>query len=216
MESTEKPGFESESYRYSDSKLNASHRYLLPRVASGLNGLKSRGARTVIDIGCGNGSVANSIAELGFEVMGVDASSDGIAQASRAYPRLRFERRSVYEELQGEFGAFDVVLSLEVIEHLYDPRAFLRVAHKLLQPGGHIILSTPFHGYWKNLAIASMGGFDAHFNSLADHGHIKFWSIETMTKLLGETGFDVNATYFAGRFRPLFKSMIFLGAPRRK
>jgi len=73
-----------------------------------------------------------------------------------------------------------VVLSLEVVEHLYAPRHYARTVFELLRPGGVAVISTPYHGYWKNLALALMGKLDAHFTALWDHGHIKFWSVRTL------------------------------------
>jgi 2-polyprenyl-6-hydroxyphenyl methylase/3-demethylubiquinone-9 3-methyltransferase len=83
----------------------------------------------------------------------------------------------------------DVILSTEVIEHLYDPRGLLRNAHALLKPGGIIVLTTPYHGYLKNLLLAATGKMDRHFTVLWDHGHIKFWSRKTLSEALVEAGF---------------------------
>jgi len=59
-----------------------------------------------------------------------------------------------------------------VIEHLFLPRALLRFAAKVLKPSGSLILSTPYHGYLKNLALALTGKLDKHFTVLWDGGHI--------------------------------------------
>jgi 2-polyprenyl-6-hydroxyphenyl methylase/3-demethylubiquinone-9 3-methyltransferase len=109
------------------------------------------------------------------------------------------------------FGGFDLVLSLEVIEHLYSPRLFVDRAHDALTEGGHLILSTPFHGYFKNLALALSGKLDDHFSPLWDGGHIKFWSERTLRALLEERGFTVDRFLRCGRVPPLAKSMIVVG-----
>ena len=75
-------------------------------------------------------------------------------------------------------------------------------------PGGVAIISTPYHGYLKNLALAVSGRLDRHFTALWDHGHIKFWSIETLSKLLREAGFNRLEFRRVGRIPPLAKSMI--------
>jgi 2-polyprenyl-6-hydroxyphenyl methylase/3-demethylubiquinone-9 3-methyltransferase len=74
--------------------------------------------------------------------------------------------------------------------------------------GGTAILSTPYHGYWKNLALALTGRMDKHFTALLDHGHIKFWSTETLGELLREVGFIDIHFERVGRIPPLAKSMI--------
>ena len=100
------------------------------------------------------------------------------------------------------------MLSLEVIEHVYMPRKFAETCFELLDPGGHLILSTPYHGYWKNLALAITGRMDRHFTALWDNGHIKFWSIETLGMLLREAGFSNVRFVRTGRIPVLAKSMI--------
>ncbi len=69
-------------------------------------------------------------------------------------------------------------------------------------------MSTPDHGYLKNLVLAVTGKMDAHFHALWDHGHIKFRSIPTLTTLLTEAGFETPRFERVGRVPPLAKSMI--------
>jgi 2-polyprenyl-6-hydroxyphenyl methylase/3-demethylubiquinone-9 3-methyltransferase len=92
---------------------------------------------------------------------------------------------------------------------LYAPRELVAQARRLLRPGGGVLfVSTPFHGYWKNLSLALTGKLDDHFTALWDHGHIKFWSCKTLGKLLAEGRFEICETLFAGRFYPSSKSML--------
>ena len=74
--------------------------------------------------------------------------------------------------------------------------------------GGTAILSTPYHGYWKNLALALSGQMDRHFTALWDHGHIKFWSMKTLALLLEEAGFRDIRFARVGRIPALAKAMI--------
>ncbi len=74
--------------------------------------------------------------------------------------------------------------------------------------GGAAVVSTPYHGYWKNLALAVSGKMDAHFTALWDHGHIKFWSEKTLRVLLEEAGFRDIRFRRVGRVPALAKSMI--------
>ena len=158
-------------YRYDDNNLNASHDYLLPAVKAILANQRPSCQR-VFELGCGNGSVANALSTLGIEVTGIDASEEGIAQAHQSYPDLNLHLGSAYDDLRNQFGQFPVVISLEVVEHLYFPRKFAKTIYNLLEVGGTAIVSTPYHGYWKNLVMALTGTMDAHFTALWDHGHI--------------------------------------------
>ena len=118
-----------------------------------LAGYGSGGGR-VFELGCGNGSVASVLAQQGWEVTGVDPSSEGIAQANAQWPQLKLFEGSAYDDLAARFGRFPVVTSLEVVEHVYVPRHYAATLFSLLEPGGTAIVSTPYHGYWKNLAMA--------------------------------------------------------------
>jgi 2-polyprenyl-3-methyl-5-hydroxy-6-metoxy-1,4-benzoquinol methylase len=200
-------------YVYRDAELNQSHGYLLPPLREILAGATGK---RLFELGCGNGAIANALAELGYEVTGVDPSEAGIAQARARYPHLRLFQGSAYDELAERYGRFPVVVSLEVVEHLYHPRRYAAAIHDLLEPGGTAIVSTPYHGYWKNLALALSGRMDSHFTALWDGGHIKFWSTETLSRLLREAGFDRISFRYVGRLPWLAKSMIAVarkGAP---
>ena len=198
-------------YRYSDSVLNCSHEYLMPALRAELlrirNDRSAAGSR-LFDLGCGNGSVGAILTNDGWDVTGVDPSSDGIISAKAAYPDLRLEQGSAYDDLPSKYGRFPVVISIEVVEHVYEPRAYATTLFDLVEPNGTAIVSTPYHGYFKNLALSITGKMDAHFTALWDDGHIKFWSIDTLTKLLSEAGFHKIRFICVGRIPLLAKSMI--------
>lgn len=196
-------------YTYEDPELNASHDYLLPALLAELASLRlSPAEKRLFELGCGNGSVADVLTRQGYQVTGVDASAQGIAQAQRCYPHLNVHLGSAYDYLAETYGRFPVVVSLEVVEHLYAPRDFARTLFDLVEPSGTVIVSTPYHGYWKNLALALTGKMDNHFTALWDHGHIKFWSMATLGQLLQEAGFRAITFHRVGRVPALAKSMI--------
>jgi 2-polyprenyl-6-hydroxyphenyl methylase/3-demethylubiquinone-9 3-methyltransferase len=127
-----------------------------------------------LEAGCGNGSFSRILADQGFGVRGVDLAETGILHARESVPHGRFEVASVYDDLESLFeGQFHAVVSLEVIEHLYDPRTFVKNVFNCLHPGGLFVLSTPYHGWLKNVGIAVSGKHDKHYNPLYDGGHIK-------------------------------------------
>lgn len=196
-------------YVYGDSELNRSHTYLVPPL---LNILSSRSLppekRRVFELGCGNGAVAAVLTEQGYRMTGVEVSTQGLEQARRRYPYLSLQLGSAYDRLSEIHGTFPVVVSLEVVEHLYAPRVFAKTLYDLVEPSGTVIVSTPYHGYWKNLALAVTGRLDAHFTALWDHGHIKFWSRKTLETLLVEAGFRDISFRRVGRVPALAKSLI--------
>ncbi len=180
--------------------------YLLPTLTQILKQLDID-SKEVFDLGCGNGAIANWLTEQGYSVCGCDPSRSGIAEANLAFPTLDLRLGSTEDRLSTIFGTFELVVSFEVVEHVYAPRNYAACLYNLLVPGGYAVISTPYHGYWKNLALALTGQMDSHFTALWDHGHIKFWSIRTITQLLTEAGFRVVQIQRIGRISALAKTM---------
>jgi 2-polyprenyl-6-hydroxyphenyl methylase/3-demethylubiquinone-9 3-methyltransferase len=164
--------------------------------------------RRAFDLGCGNGATSNLMSTAGFAVTGVDTSETGIAHARRAYPHVRVSVGSAYDDLAAQYGTFPLVISLEVIEHCMRPRDFTRTFLSLIAPGGIGFLSTPYHGYLKNLALAVSGKMDGHFTALWDGGHVKFFSIATLRQLLREAGAKDIEFKRIGRVPALARSMV--------
>jgi 2-polyprenyl-6-hydroxyphenyl methylase/3-demethylubiquinone-9 3-methyltransferase len=164
----------------------------------------------ILDAGCGNGAFCGELAHRGkHEVCGMDLSKTGIEIARRFFPQVNFKLASVNEDIISVFDEpFDAIVSLEVIEHLYDPRGFVESLYQGLKPGGILILSTPYHGYLKNLALAISNRMDHHFTALWDGGRIKFWSRPTLTKVLTSKGFRILDFAGCGRVPYLWKSMV--------
>ncbi len=194
-------------YVYSDSRQSHAHNFLLPRIGQ-IIASRHFTSKRAFDLGCGNGAVASWLAQKGWEVAGVDPSEQGIAEANKSYPHINLSLGSCYDDLAAKFGGYSLIISLEVVEHVYDPRSYALCLNKLLNPGGIALISTPYHGYLKNLVLAATGKLDAHFTALWDHGHIKFWSIKTINALLKESGLSVVEVHRVGRIPTLARSMI--------
>lgn len=203
---------ESKSHPYGWTSLEptGAHEYLWPAIQRLLPIPRRAERPTALDIGCGNGYIASRLRALGFDVIGVDASPDGIALARQAYPDIRFEVASVYDDLVARLDREDfyLVLSSEVVEHLYYPRKLLQIAFDMLRPGGTIIVTTPYHGYVKNLALSVCNKWDDHHTVDWDGGHIKFFSERTLKAMLEVTGFTDIQFSNAGRVQWLWKSIV--------
>jgi len=196
-------------YKYSHAGQTFAHEYLLPTLREILLAKYPDDAQTrVFELGCGNGSVSHALSEMGFAMTGVDPSREGLQIANERYPNLNLHLGSAYDSLAETYGRFPVVVSLEVVEHVYAPRDYAATVYSLLEDGGTAIISTPYHGYWKNLAMAATGKLDGHFTALWDNGHIKFWSFQTLSQLLEEAGFRSVTFRRVGRIPALAKSMI--------
>jgi 2-polyprenyl-3-methyl-5-hydroxy-6-metoxy-1,4-benzoquinol methylase len=198
-------------YQYSSNRLDHTYTYLTdPLLKILLDCQTNNGTNKlrILDLGCGNGSFSNTLKNIGYDVVGIEASTSGVEIAKQYYPECQFINASIYDLPYDELGVFDVIIAVEVIEHLFDPKELIKAAKKCLKPGGTIVVTTPYHGYWKNLFLAILGHMDRHFTTLWDGGHIKFFSVPTLTQLLKTEGCTDIHFNFAGRFPYLWKSML--------
>ncbi len=196
-------------YGYNHTEATYVHGYIAKPI---LNLLDPKINKIILDVGCGNGSLVKYFVENGYNAFGTDASESGIKMACEfSSDRFAVQDLSV-DELPAklEHLSFDTITSTEVIEHLYDPRGFIKFCKKILlkNGGGEIILTTPYHGYIKNLALALAGRWDQHADPLWDGGHIKLWSRRKLNALLIEQGFTITKFIGCGRVPYLWKSMV--------
>ena len=114
---------------------------------------------TLIDVGCGGGLLAEPMRRMGFAVTAIDASPENIGTArAHAEPQgldIAY-RAATVEQMEAEgAGPFDVVLTMEVIEHVADPEAFVRCCSRLVAPGGMMIVAT-LNRTLKSLALGKI------------------------------------------------------------
>lgn len=168
-----------------------------PRLELLRTELERAGARSVLDAGCGAGDSVAALAGAGYAASGFDISERAVERARAAHPGAAFRAHSV-EELPWPVaeGSLDAVFAFEVIEHLLSPARLLRGAHAALRGGGLLAVSTPYHGLFKNLALALLA-FDRHFDVRGDH--VRFFSDAALTRLLEDEGFAVAGVRHLGR-----------------
>lgn len=195
-------------YEYRNSEAGHMHVRFMPQLMRFAEPLCPE--TRILDVGCGNGFTCGEFLRRGCKVVGIDLSRSGIDIATRAHPNGRFEVAAADEGLLANLGEppFDLVVSTEVVEHIYAPRSYARGCFAALKPGGRFICTTPYHGYLKNLAISLAGKWDTHANPLWDGGHIKLWSPRTLTALLTEVGFERVRFRGVGRLPGLWMTMV--------
>ena len=193
-------------YPHDSAEPDQSHQFLFPIVTRILKRIAP--PARILELGCGNGSTSDKLAQMGYQVIGVDPSRQGIAIARAQFPNCHFEIGSAYDDLAARFGTFDAVISLEVVEHVFYPRKYAMTLKSLLRTGSVGIVSTPYHGYLKNLTLALLGGWNSHLSPLWDYGHIKFWSRSSLARLFAEVNLSEVGFYRVGRIPPLARSMI--------
>jgi 2-polyprenyl-6-hydroxyphenyl methylase / 3-demethylubiquinone-9 3-methyltransferase len=143
--------------------------------------------KTALDVGCGAGLLAEPLARLGAKVTAIDPAAEliGAARDHAAGQGLEIDYRvSAIENLM---GTFDLITSMEVIEHTADPQQFLNDLAKRLVPNGLLIISTPNATAWSRLITITLAeGFGAI--PKGTHDFEKFISPERMKQLMANAG----------------------------
>ena len=155
---------------------------------------KPLAGRSAIDVGCGAGLLAEPLARLGARVTGLDAAAENVAAAGAHAQAmgLTIEYRNVdVETLAGE--TFDLVASMEVIEHVTDPAAFVAALERALAPGGLMLLSTPNRTPISRLMLVEAAERLGQVPR-GTHDWHKFLTPEELTKLLNDAGLTVIDT----------------------
>ena len=143
--------------------------------------------RTALDVGCGAGLLAEPLARLGAKVTGIDAAPEVIAVAREHAAAMGLEIDYRVGDVLDLEGQFDLVTSLEVVEHVADPAAFVTALAQRLAPGGLLILSTPNATGWSRLMMITLGEGLGRIPK-GTHDFAKFIAPERMKALLADAG----------------------------
>jgi 2-polyprenyl-6-hydroxyphenyl methylase / 3-demethylubiquinone-9 3-methyltransferase len=155
-------------------------RFLLAHVSAG---------ERVLDVGCGEGRFAAELADAGARVVGVDVAEEPLRRARARHPELDLRLLAGEGPWELEDAGFDVVWAGEVIEHVADTAAWLSEVRRVLRSGGSLLVSTPAYPRLTLMRVAlSKRAFAGHFDPRG--GHLRFYSRETLTRLIGDFGFE--------------------------
>jgi 2-polyprenyl-6-hydroxyphenyl methylase / 3-demethylubiquinone-9 3-methyltransferase len=193
-------------HKFNPTRLAFIREQVLLRFGRDAKALRPFEGLRLLDIGCGGGLLCEPMARLGFQVTGVDASERNIGTASThaAEQGLTIDyRASTAEDLLAQGGQrFDVILNMEVIEHVADPGAYLRSCAGLLAPGGLMIVAT-LNRTLKALALAKVGAeYVLRWVPAGTHDWKKFLTPEELRGFLAGEAVSMQGPYGVA-FNPL-------------
>lgn len=171
----------------------------------------------ILDIDSGNSVIANYLTRYGGRVVGIDVDPIGVEISKINFPNVSFHNLSVYDDpkyLVDIYGKFDLFVSVEVISHLYNPKALIDFASMVLSPKGALIVCTPYYGYLKNLLISILNRWGLHHSLSWLGGYCKFFEKKSLKALIEDCGFEVSATYNIGRIPFLWNAFVMVATPR--
>jgi 2-polyprenyl-6-hydroxyphenyl methylase/3-demethylubiquinone-9 3-methyltransferase len=149
--------------------------------------------RTALDVGCGAGLMCEPLARLGAEVTGLDAAPENIAAASAHATAQGLRISYACADVATFKGQFDLATSMEVIEHVVDPAAFVSALAARLAPGGLMILSTPNRTALSRLGLITIGESIGGIPK-GTHDWERFLTPDELTGLLNDASLRVIET----------------------
>jgi SAM-dependent methyltransferase len=165
------PGVPAENYWF--RRHEVAYRFALPDAAG----------RRVLEIGCGEGYGTALLASTATRIVGVDYDALTAAHAAASYPQARFVRANL-AALPFAAASVDVVVTLQVIEHVWNHREFVAECLRVLRPGALLLVSTPNR-------LTFSPGLDAPVNPF----HTKEFTAAELTQLLTDNGFDIASVH---------------------
>jgi SAM-dependent methyltransferase len=141
----------------------------------------------VLEVGCGDASFTKCLVKFVPKVTAIDISHEQVEKNARTFPEITFLQHDVAQRLPFRDHRFDVIWCSEVLEHLFDPGFALQEMHRVLAPGGLLLVTVPYHGLFKNVMIA-LFRWDEHFTP--GNPHIRFFTRNTLGRLAAEAGFE--------------------------
>ena len=164
-------------------------------------------ADRVLDLGCGAGDLTADLANVAPQIIGADVAQAALDRARRRHPRLDLRLVPIDGPLPFDDGAFDVVWSSEVIEHVADTARWLSEVRRVLAPHGRLLLTTPGHGRLRLL----LGGVERYCEPVGDHLHL--YTARSLRELLRDFGFAEISVHGEGG-PPLLRRLLLARAVR--
>jgi 2-polyprenyl-6-hydroxyphenyl methylase/3-demethylubiquinone-9 3-methyltransferase len=169
------------------------------------------GRPRVLDVGCGDGRITGLVAATGAQVTGVDPSEVALGRARAAHPELPFLAPAKDGSLPFADSSFDVVVCINVLEHVADTQRLMSEARRVLGPGGRLAVAVPYHGRVQG-AWKALTSFEQAHDPVEPT--LRFYTRRSLAALLRQFGYGDVDLALAGRL-PLFRRLLLASARRR-
>lgn len=160
----------------------------------------------ILDYGCGKGKILSEVQKINSTatLYGADISNAARKVAKKSIRKAKIFSIDDDQKIPLQSDSCDFVLSLDVIEHVYDTEKVFREFRRLVRHKGSLLVSTPYYGFIKNIIIALIG-----FNIVYDpvSPHIRFYTKKSLVNLLQKHGFSITKFGYFGRFPFVWRGM---------
>ena len=161
-----------------------------------INGIVPLSGKTVLDVGCGGGILAESMAALGARVTGVDLGDKALQVAKlhllESGRQVEYRNIAVEDLAKEQPGHYEVVTCMEMLEHVPDPASTVMACAQLVKPGGHVFFST-LNRTVKSYLFAVIGAeYLLKLLPRGTHDHDKFIKPSELAQYCRNAGLDVN------------------------
>jgi SAM-dependent methyltransferase len=164
----------------------------------------------VLDLGCGAGRFVAALRDARADPVGVEIAEAALERARAVAPGADLRLLEADGSVPLEHGSVDLVWCSEVLEHVADGTHLLQEARRVLRPGGRILVTVPYHGRAKAVAIA-LARFDAHFDPQGQH--LRFYTRTSLAEALRAAAFAEPSVRAVGGV-PLFRETLVARASR--
>lgn len=161
---------------------------IMLNIIDGLNLVE----KNILDVGCYDGTLLSLLKNRNNNLFGIEASDWGVEQCKRKDINVKQFYFDGENKLPFEDDFFDVVITGEIIEHIFDTDFFLREVHRVLKPGGKLLISTPNIASFGRRLMLLFGInpiIELSPNEPESSGHIRCFTFQTLKKLLEKKQF---------------------------
>lgn len=159
----------------------------------------------ILAVGCEETFLAPQLSRYSSDVTVLDSSADQMAQLARRFPEIAFLPHQPSNALPFAHDTFDAIWCCEFLDRVFNPAAALREMHRVLAPGGRLLITVPDHGAVRNVLIA-LFKWEDHFSP--SNPRIRHFTRTSLATLVREAGFGEIATAKGGTVRRIAGELV--------